>query len=198
MSPEPTTTPAPPAPRIVQRLDRFQRAPYSVRERLTRMLWAGLNLTVWKLPRAWALRRALLRAFGAKLGRHVTFRASVTVVHPWLLDVGEWTTIGDRVTIYNLGPVRIGSHTTLSQDTYVCAGTHDYQISFLPLVRSPVTIGSGVWVAAQCFIGPGVTIGDNVMVGARSVVAKDLPPNVVAAGHPARPIKPRVMKDDPT
>ncbi len=199
MSPDPKTHfPPPPPARIFQRLDRFERAPYSIRERLKRMAWAGLNATVWKVPRAWGLRRTLLRAFGARLGSNVTFKASVTIVHPWLLEVGDWTTFGDRVTIYNLGPVRVGSHTTLSQDTYVCAGTHDYQISYLPLIRSPVTVGSGVWVAAQCFIGPGVTIADNVMVGARSVVAKDLPPDVVAAGHPARPLKPRVMKDEPT
>jgi putative colanic acid biosynthesis acetyltransferase WcaF len=185
-----------PSPPIFQRLDRFERAPYSVGERLKRALWSGINATIWRIPRAWALRRALLRMFGAKVGRRVVFRASVKVVHPWLLDVGDWVTVGEGVTVYNLGPVRVGSHTAISQQTYLCAGTHDYRISHLPLVRPPITIGSGVWIAAQCFIGPGVTIHDNAMVGARAVVSTDLPPGMVAAGNPARVVKRRIMKPE--
>src|SRR5207248_7246530 len=85
------------------------------------------------------------------------------------------------------------SHSVLSQDVYVCAGTHDPSLPLLPLLRPPIRIGSGVWIAAQAFIGPGVTIGDNSVIGARAVVVKDIPPGVVAAGNPARVLKPRPM-----
>ncbi len=114
-------------------------------------------------------------------------------MHPWLLTLGDHSILGDRVVVYNLGPVAIGEHTTISQDAYLCAGTHDYTQPDLPLVRSAITIGSGVWVCAGAFIGPGVTIGDNSVVGARSVVMKDVPPGVVVGGNPARVIKPRAM-----
>jgi putative colanic acid biosynthesis acetyltransferase WcaF len=110
-----------------------------------------------------------------------------------LLGLGDHCTLSEGVTIYNLGPVVIGDHTVLSQDVYVCAGTHDYTRPDLPLVRSPVTIGSGVWICAGAFIGPGVTIGDNSIVGARAVVVKDVPPGVIVAGNPARIVKKRPM-----
>jgi len=102
--------------------------------------------------------------------------------------------ISDGATIYNLGPVTIGDHTVISQDVYVCAGTHDYTRSNLPLLRPPIAIGSGVWICAGAFIGPGVTISDNSIVGARAVVMKDVPPGVVVAGNPAKVVKARIMQ----
>src|SRR5581483_1455684 len=92
------------------------------------------------------------------------------------------------------GPISIGTHTAISQGVYLCAGTHDHTNPTMPLERQPIRIGSGVWIAAQAFIGPGVTIGDNSVIGARAVVMKDVPSGVVAAGNPCRGIKEREMK----
>jgi putative colanic acid biosynthesis acetyltransferase WcaF len=89
--------------------------------------------------------------------------------------------------------VTIGNHSVISQDAYLCAGTHDYTQPTLPLLREPITIGHGVWIAAGAFIGPTVTVGDNCVVGARAVVMKDVPPGMVVAGNPARVIKQRQM-----
>ena len=96
--------------------------------------------------------------------------------------------------IYNLGKVTIAPHTVLSQGVYVCAGSHDYTLPNLPLQRPPVHIGTGVWIAAQAFIGPGVTVGDNSVVAARAVVMRDVPPGAVVAGNRAEVIKMRVMR----
>jgi putative colanic acid biosynthesis acetyltransferase WcaF len=178
---------------VFQRLDRTEPAPYSLRERLFRALWNCVNQTIWRLPRGWGWRRFLLRTFGAKVGAGTIFRASSRIFHPWLFEIGTHSTLGPGVMIYNLGRVRVGDHTVLSQDTFVCAGTHDYTLPTLPLVRSPIVIGSGVWVAAQAFIGPGVTIGENCVIAARAVVSTDIPPGTVAGGNPARVIKPRKM-----
>lgn len=112
-------------------------------------------------------------------------------MHPWLLKVGAYSCLGDGVNVYNLGPVSIGEHTVVSQNVHICAGTHDYTRPALPLLRLPITIGSGVWVCADAFVGPGVTIGDNSVVGARAVVTKDVPPAVVVAGNPARVVRAR-------
>jgi putative colanic acid biosynthesis acetyltransferase WcaF len=118
------------------------------------------------------------------------------VVHPWLLALGQHTVLSDGVVVYNLGPVKIGEHTVVSQDVYLCAGTHDYTRVDLPLQRPPITIGSGVWVCAGAFIGPGVTIGDNAIVGARAVVMQDVPPATIVAGNPAKVIKERPKPAD--
>lgn len=104
--------------------------------------------------------------------------------------------LGERVTIYNLGPVTIGDETVLSQGVYVCAGTHDYTSRYMTLLRPPITIGNNVWICAGAFIGPGVKIGDGAVVGARAVVAKDVAPWTVVAGNPARFIKQRHLKPE--
>jgi putative colanic acid biosynthesis acetyltransferase WcaF len=110
--------------------------------------------------------------------------------------MGDYSTIADGVDVYNLGPITVGSHTTISQGTYLCAGTHDYTKPGLPLLKPPIAIGNGVWVCAQAFVGPGVTVGDNSIVGARAVVTKDVPEGVIVAGNPARVVKARPMPSD--
>ena len=124
-------------------------------------------------------------------------RPSAKVKHPWLLTLGDYATLSDGVVVYNLGPVSIGDHSVLSQDVYVCAGTHDYTRPDLPLLRPSITVGRGVWVCAAAFLGPGITVGDNVIVGARAVVMKDVPEGVIVAGNPARVVKQRPMDAPP-
>ena len=114
-------------------------------------------------------------------------------MHPWLLRLDAYTMLADEVQLYNLGPVHVGEHTCVSQGVYVCAGTHDHTQAHLPLRREPITIGRGVWVAAQAFIGPGVTVGDNSVVGARAVVMRDVEAGVVVAGNPAQVVNERPM-----
>jgi putative colanic acid biosynthesis acetyltransferase WcaF len=185
---------AAPAAKIFQTLDRAERSPYSRKEYLLRYVWRLVYLTVWRVPRAWRWRCAILRMLGAKVGRGVIVYASTRIFHPWLLEIGDHTTLARGVDVYNLGPIKFGSHTTVSQGAVLCAGSHDYTISHLPLLRPPITIGSGVWIAVQAFVGPGVTVGDNSVVGARAVVVRDVPDGVVVAGNPAKVIKAREMK----
>ncbi|MBL4700719.1 MAG: hypothetical protein JKX85_05610 [Phycisphaeraceae bacterium] len=104
--------------------------------------------------------------------------------------------LSEGVTVYNLGQVTIGSHTVLSQDVYLCAGTHDHTKPTLPLQKPTITIGSGVWICAGAFIGPGVTIGNNAVIAARSVVVKDVPAGMIVGGNPAKVLKPREMNHD--
>ena len=180
---------------VFQRLDLTSQRPYTGREYAGRFLWGMVQRLLFRPSprRAYRWRAMLLRLFGAKLAPHFYIRPSATVFHPWLLEAGDWAQLGDDVVVYNLGPIRLGDQSTVSQGTYLCAGSHDYTKPNLPLLRPPITIGSGVWIAAQAFIGPGVTVGDNSVVGARAVVTRDVPPGVVVAGNPARVIKPRPM-----
>jgi len=179
---------------VFQRLDLTARLPYPRSYYVKRAIWAVLWRTLFRVPRAFALRRCILRKLGATIGNHVVIYPNVQIFHPWLFEIGEHSAIARDAIIYNLGPVKIGAHTVISQRAYVCAGTHDYSKPSLPLLRPPITIGSGVWIAADAFIGPDVTIGDNSVVGARAVVSKDVPPGVIVAGNPARVIRERPME----
>ena len=197
----PTSDRNPPAERagqtIFQRLDQREIRPYSSSEYLRRFAWRWVQ---WLLirpspPNAYSWRRLWLRLFGARLRSTSRTRPSTDIIHPWLLTVGEQTILGDRVTVYNLGAIEIGDHTAISQGAHLCAGTHDHAQPHLPLLRKPMTVGSGVWICTDSFIGPGVTIGDNSVVGARAVVVKDVPPGVIVAGNPARVVKRRNLEN---
>lgn len=178
-----------------QRLDQTASYPYRLGEYIRRFAWVIVRATLfrWSLPRATGWRSMLLRLFGATIGKGSGMRPTARVLHPWLLEMDENSYIADRVLVYNLGPIRLGRHTVVSQDVTLCAGTHDYEKPELPLMRPPIVIGAGVWVCAEAFVGPGVTVGDNAVVGARAVVSGDVPAGAVVAGNPARVVKQRDM-----
>lgn len=182
-----------PGPVLYQRLDRCASYPYSGGEYARRLAWELVQRWLIRPSprRAHACRRALLRRFGAQVHPTAATKPTTTIWHPWLLSVGAWSVLAEGVVVYNLGPVQIGQHTVISQDAYLCAGTHDYTQENLPLRRPPIVIGSGVWICAGAFIGPGVTVGDNAIVAARAVVTRDVPPGMIVGGNPARVIKPR-------
>ncbi len=178
---------------IFQRLDTTAGFPYSLREYARRFAWEWVQRTFIRFSprRAHGWRRWWLRLFGAKMTRSSGTKATTRIFHPWLFSMGEHSMVAENVTVYNLGPISIGSHTVVSQDAYLCAGSHDYTKPNLPLLRPTITIGSGVWICAGAFIGPGVTVGDNCVIGARAVVMKDVPPGMIAAGNPAGVVRAR-------
>ncbi len=120
--------------------------------------------------------------------------ASTEVYFPWNLTVGEWSALGEDVLIYNLGPITIGEKVTISHRAHLCAGTHDYTRPDMPLLKPPIVVGDQAWVCAEAFVGPGVSIGEGAVIGARAVVVKDVAPWTVVAGNPAREIKKRETK----
>jgi len=122
-------------------------------------------------------------------------QASARIEFPWNLEMDRYATLGQRVWVYNLARITIGEFATISQQAFLCAGTHDYTKPDMPLVTKPIVIGKGAWVAADAFVSPGITIGDHAVILARSVVTKDMPAGMVCAGHPCKPIKPRLPQD---
>lgn len=162
---------------------------WSRREQLGRMLWALAWPFFRMSPRPfWACRRALLRLFGARVGRRAHIYPSVHITIPWNLEIGHNAAVGDSVTLYALGPITIGDNATVSQRAHLCAGTHDFRSPSMPLVKSPIMIGENAWICAEAFIGPGVEIGAAAVVGARAVVVRSIPPGIVVAGNPAHKI----------
>jgi putative colanic acid biosynthesis acetyltransferase WcaF len=161
-----------------------------------RICWAIGSRFLRFSPRPlFAWRRFVLRLFGAKVGREVHIYSSALIYYPWNLDIGDWSSIGEWALIYNLGKVTIGERTTISQRTHLCAGTHDYRDLAMPLLTPPIQIGDDVWVCADAFLGPGVTVGRGAIVGARAVVVKNIEPWTIVAGNPARMVKKRILPE---
>jgi putative colanic acid biosynthesis acetyltransferase WcaF len=137
------------------------------------------------------LRCALLRLFGAHIGKGVFIRPTARFTYPWKVTIGDYSWIGDNVVLYSLDEIHIGHHCVISQKSYLCTGSHDIHDPAFGLKTASITIDNGVWVAADCFVGPGVQIGANAVIGARSSVFTDMPSSQVCLGTPCRPQYPR-------
>lgn len=165
---------------------------WSRKEQLGRVLWATVKPLFALSPRPfWGWRRGLLRLFGARIGRNVHIYSSVRVTMPWNLTIEAEAAVGDRAILYALGPITIGMRVTISQGAHLCAGSHDYRDPTMPLIKSPITIGAGAWICAEAFVGPGVTVREGAILGARAVAFRDVPAATIAIGNPALTMKTR-------
>jgi putative colanic acid biosynthesis acetyltransferase WcaF len=149
------------------------------------LVTSGLFLEHWWCPPA--VRARVLRAFGATIGANTLIRHRVRIHWPWKLSIGDNSWIGDSVWILNLEPVQIGANTCISQDVFLCTGSHDHNSPTLEFDNAPITIGDGVWVAARATVLRGVTIGDNATVGATALVVKDVAAGEVVLAPVAQP-----------
>jgi len=132
------------------------------------------------------VRAEVLRWFGAKIGNGVIIRPTARFTYPWKIEIGDWSWIGDDVVFYSLDRIVVGDHVVISQKSYLCTGSHDFRMSSFDLKTGVIQIGNGAWIAADCFIGPDVTIGSNTVVGTRSTVLKSLASDKVCWGNPCK------------
>ncbi|MEM6479962.1 MAG: acetyltransferase [Pseudomonadota bacterium] len=157
------------------------------KEQAGRVLWALARPVFRLIPRPlWGLRRAMLRAFGAQVGRDVHVYPTARITIPWNLTLGEGSAVGDHAILYALGPITLGPRATISQYAHLCAGSHNWKDAAMPLTKPPIVIGADVWVCAEAFVGPGVTVGARAILGARSVVMRDVSEGAIMMGNPAR------------
>jgi putative colanic acid biosynthesis acetyltransferase WcaF len=163
------------------------------RSLLVQALWYffGLPLLRSYYAPVSALKCAILRLFGAKIGKGVYIKPGVRVKFPWYLAVGDFCWLGEDLWIDNLAPVTIGSNVCISQAAYVCTGNHDWTTPNMKLFRQPITIADGSWVGARAILCPGVAIGAGSVVAAGSVVSKSIPESQVWAGNPAAFVRER-------
>ena len=169
--------------------------PYDGAAVALRMLWAAVQATLFRWsPRPWhGFRSRLLRLFGAAISEpgQVVIFPTARVLFPARLTLEPRSMVGPAVTLYNPAPITLRRGANISQNSHLCSGTHDYRRWSMPLVARPIVVGENAWLGADVFVGPGVTIGALCVVGARSVVVKDLPGQTVCAGNPCRVIKDR-------
>lgn len=165
---------------------------------LGRVAWGVVWLMLFRpSPRVlhgW--RRLLLRLFGATIERGVHIYPSCRIWGPWNLQMMKYSCLAESVDCYCVAPIRIGAHATVSQYSYLCSASHDISDPQLRLTTAPIVVSDQAWICADVFVGPGVTIGEGAVVGARSSVFGDLPPWKVCVGTPARPVRDRVLDHD--
>ena len=162
---------------------------FSNKNRLMRLAW----LLTWGLlfrptPRAMhGWRNILLKLFGAQIGDHVHIHGTTKIWAPWNLHIGSYVGVGENVNFYSMDLITIKDYVVVSQGTNLCCGSHDYNAPNFQLIAAPITIGERVWLCADSFVGPGVSIAEGSVVGARGLVSRSIiEPWAVWTGVPVK------------
>lgn len=175
----------------MKRQDSPYDSPWTLKQRVRMLIWeyAWLVLCQWTPKPFNRWRVLILKIFGATLyGRpFVHQRANITL--PWNLIMHDHACLGDRANAYCLGKIEIHEGATVAQEAYLCTGTHDFADSALPLITAKITIGAHAFIGARAFVLPGMRVGERAIVGACSVVTRDVAVGAKVAGNPARVIK---------
>ena len=175
------------------RLDQFDSSAFDRgRPRLVEALWLlvqALFVSSW-IPGS-AHRVALLRLFGARIGKGVMVKPGARIKFPWRLEVGDFSWIGEDAWIDNLATVTIGRNCCISQGAYLCTGSHDWSRTTFDLVLKPITIEDEAWIAAAGVVGPGVIVGRRAVLTLGSVAVSALRAGWIHSGHPAQAVRQR-------
>jgi putative colanic acid biosynthesis acetyltransferase WcaF len=168
-------------------------SPWPGSNRMLRVLWEFC----WFVFCAWTpkpfneWRLFWLRVFDAKIDGKPFVHQRARIAIPWNLTLHDHACLGDRANAYTLGEIEIGARATVAQEAYLSSATHDFTRSELPLVTAKITIGEDSFIGARAFVLPGITIGPRSIIGACSVVTRDVPADVIAAGNPCRVLRSR-------
>lgn len=157
-------------------LSQFSGRGYDIgRSKLIQAAWltiSGAVFTRWWCPAS--LRVAILRAFGATIGDNVLVRHRVRIHWPWKLRIGDNSWIGEGVWLLNLEPITIGANVCVSQDVFICTGSHDRTSPTFEFDNAAIEIGDEAWIAARATILRGVVIGARATVGATALVTSSV------------------------
>ncbi|TYO99021.1 maltose O-acetyltransferase [Geothermobacter ehrlichii] len=141
------------------------------------------------------IRNPVLRLAAGKCGKNVYFDYRVYMKFPWLVHFGDNVSVNRGVEFYSDGlnkkRIIIGSNVRIAPNVKFHAAGHDYSDDNFVHTGDEIIVGDNVWIGAASIILPGVTIGNGAVIGAGSVVTKDVPENAIVAGVPARFVKSR-------
>lgn len=143
-------------------------------------------------PRDRAKRKELMRTIVGKIGEEFNIESPFQCDYGYNIEIGENFYSNHNLIILDVGRVKIGDNVQIAPNVSIYTAGHPVH----PETRNTgyeygidITIGDNVWIGGSVSILPGVTIGDNAVIGAGSVVTKDIPANVIAAGNPCRVIR---------
>ena len=136
--------------------------------------------------KAYRVKRFLLRLFGAKVGSGVVVKPGVMITFPWKLELGNNVWLGEDCWLLNLATITIADNVCISQRAMLCTGNHNYNSPSFDLKVSPIAVERGAWIAANAFVGPGVTVGSHAVLCAGSVTSGNLDAHSVYSGIPAQ------------
>jgi len=170
-----------------------QDSPWSVGQRVKMLVWEY----TWMLLCSWTpkplnrWRLWVLKSFGATLHGKPFVHQRARIQIPWNLTMHDKSCLGDRANAYTLGRVEIHKNATVAQEVYLSSGTHAFEKKSMDLITGKITIKENVFIGARAFVMPGVTLGENALIGACSVVTKEVKANTIVGGNPAKYIKDR-------
>lgn len=162
-----------------------------------RIIWYFTNIIFFISPLnpISSLKVALLKLFGAKIGKNVNIKPNVNIKYPWKLSIGDNVWIGEKAWIDNLGQVTIGNNVCISQGAMLLCGNHNYKKSSFDLIVKDITLEDGSWVGAQSVVCPGVTLHSHSILSVGSVATHDLAPYTVYQGIPAVKVRIRTIEE---
>ena len=173
--------------------DPYLRASTTLANRAARALWQIVYVLLFRpSPRplhAW--RAALLRLFGARLGKHAHIYPRARIWAPWNLHAEDVVAVGDDAIVYNPAPISLGSHSVVSEQAYLCAASHDYRDPTFPMISAPIVVERYAWICARASVQMGVTVHEGAILGLGAVATADLEPWSIYVGVPARRVKAR-------
>lgn len=161
------------------------------------VLWYFVNALIVRA--SWnpfmGVKVALLRMFGAKIGKGLCIKNNVIVKSPWNLTIGDDCWIGENVWIDNLDKVTIGNDVCISQGAMLLTGNHDYTVGSMPYRNAPIVIRDGAWIGAKATVCPGVTVHENAILTVGSIATRDMERDGIYRGIPCVKIRERGMCD---
>lgn len=166
-------------------------SPWSLSQRLKMLTWGY----IWLLFCSWTPKPAnqwrlfWLKLFGCKIYGKPFVHQRARIQIPWNLILHDHACLGDRANAYTLGVIEIFEHATVGQEVYLCTGTHNFHTPEMNLITSKITIHKNVFIGVRAIIMPGIIIGENAIIGAGSLVTKNVAKNTIVGGNPAKYIK---------
>jgi len=171
---------------------------FTTKTKLKLAIWLFVQGSVfrWTPHKFNKFRLWLLKLFGAKIENTCFIHPKATVYMPWNLVMGERSAIDFEALIYCLDKVTIGDYVSISYKVNINTGTHDHRDPHFQLITKPVVIESGAFIGTESYVSPGVTIGSMTVIGARSVITKNMPSDMICFGHPCKPYKKRIKNNE--
>lgn len=145
---------------------------------LTTCSWTPKFFNPWRL--------IILRLFGSKISGIPFVHSHARIEIPWHLTMKDRACLGKQANVYSLGEIELQEGSTISQEVFLCSGSHDFKSPSFQLITNKITVEKNVFIGVRSLVLPGVNIGQGSVIGAMSVVTKDIPKNKIFAGNPAK------------